>query len=420
MEGGEQLAEVEMNKRLILLLLMQVLIWSFESLGQTRYIETEIAAVEKTFGSSLIKRRKADSKPALEKRAQPANSDDDDGIVRVETDLVVSDVSVFDKKGRTIKGLNRNDFRVEENGERQEIEVFAFAADQSAIPRSIVLIIDYSASQLPYIQTSIEAAKVLVDMLHSNDKMAIVTDDVELLVNFTSDKDILKEKLEFLKTRALAGNVGRSKQLSALMAVLNELFRDGDLRPKIIFQTDGDEYATLDQTGPTRDRETEVRFSYVDVLKAAEKAGTTVYSVIPGVGLSGESGQKRLDLARNDLENSRRSIAAIRKIDYVPMASGFNSKYVEQWADARERDASAVSKVANATGGWSAYLEMPEQAVVVYSRILSEMNQRYVIGYYPTNTLRDGTRRKIRITTLSGKEHKILGRTSYVARSLEN
>ncbi len=409
-----------MNKRLILLLLMQVLIWSFKSIGQTRYVETETPAVENVFGSSLIKRRKTDSKPALEKRAQPANSDDDDGIVRVETDLVVSDVSVFDKKGRTIKGLNRNDFRVEENGERQEIEVFAFAADQSAIPRSIVLIIDYSASQLPYIQTSIEAAKVLVDMLHSNDKMAIVTDDVELLVNFTSDKDILKEKLEFLKTRALAGNVGRSKQLSALMAVLNELFRDGDLRPKIIFQTDGDEYATLDQTGPTRDRETEVRFSYVDVLKAAEKAGTTVYSVIPGVGLSGESGQKRLDLARNDLENSRRSIAAIRKIDYVPMASGFNSKYVEQWADARERDASAVSKVANATGGWSAYLEMPEQAVVVYSRILSEMNQRYVIGYYPTNTLRDGTRRKIRITTLSGKEHKILGRTSYVARSLEN
>lgn len=399
---------------------MQVLIWSFESLGQTRYIETEIAAVEKTFGSSLIKRRKTELKNEPARIPDRAISSGDDGVVRVETDLVVSDVSVFDKKGRTIKGLNRNDFRVEENGSRQEIEFFAFASDQSAIPRSIVLIIDYSASQLPYIQTSIEAAKVLVDMLHSNDKMAIVTDDVELLVNFTSDKDILKEKLEFLKTRALAGNVGRSKQLSALMAVLNELFRDGDLRPKIIFQTDGDEYATLDQTGPTRDRETEVRFSYVDVLKAAEKAGTTVYSVIPGVGLSGESGQKRLDLARNDLENSRRSIAAIRKIDYVPMASGFNSKYVEQWADARERDASAVSKVANATGGWSAYLEMPEQAVVVYSRILSEMNQRYVIGYYPTNTLRDGTRRKIRITTLSGKEHKILGRTSYVARSLEN
>ncbi len=103
------------------------------------------------------------------------------------------------------------------------------------------------------------------------------------------------------------------------------------------------------------------------------------------------------------------------KIDYIPLASGFNSKYVEQWADARERDASAVSKVANVTGGSSAYLEMPEQAAAVYTRILSEMNQRYVIGYYPTNILRDGTRRKIRITTLSGKEHKILGRTSYVA-----
>jgi VWFA-related protein len=420
MEGGEQLAEVEMNRRLILLLLLQILIWSFKGGGQTRYVETETPAIENAFGSSLIKRRKTESKPTVEKRAQPANSDDDGDVVRVDTDLVVSDVSVFDKKGRVIKGLSRNDFRVEENGNRQEIEVFAFADDQSAIPRSIVLIIDYSESQLPYIKTSIEAAKVLVDMLHPNDKMAIVTDDVELLVNFTSDKDILKEKLESLKTRALAGNVGRSKQFSALMAVLNELFRDGDLRPKIIFQTDGDEYATLDQTGRTRNGETEVRFSYADILKAAEKAGTTIYSIIPGVGLSGESGQKRLDLARNDLENSRRSNSALMKINYIPLASGFNSKYVEQWADARERDAAAVSKVANATGGSSAYLEMPEQAAAVYSRILSEMNQRYVMGYYPTNTLRDGKLRKIRITTLSGKEHKILGRTSYVARIPEN
>ena len=413
--------EVEMNKRLILLLLMQVLIWSFKSVGQTRYIDTETAAVEKAFGSSLIKRRKTDSKPAVEKRAQPANSNDDGGdVMRVETDLVVTDVAVLDKKGRAIKGLNRNDFRVEENGDRQEIEVFAFAADQSAIPRSIVLIIDYSGSQLPYIKTSIEAAKVLVEMLHPNDKMAIVTDDVELLVNFTSDKDILKEKLEFLKTRALEGKVGKSRQFSALMAVLNELFRDGDLRPKIIFQTDGDEYATLNQAGRTQSSATELRFSYAEILKAAEKAGTTVYSIVPGPDLSGESGKKRLDLARNDLENSRRSNSILMKIDYIPLASGFNSKYVEQWADARERDASAVSKVANATGGSYAYLEMPEQAGAVYSRILSEMNQRYVIGYYPANVLRDGKRRTIRITTSAGNGHKILGRTSYVARGPEN
>ncbi len=409
--------EVDMNNRMILLLL--VLIWSFESPGQTtQFVETLPAAVEKPFGSSLIKRT-TDEKTKPKITAPRKDSADDDDIMRVETNLVVSDVSVFDKKGRAVTGLNRGNFRVEENGESQQIEVFAFAGDQSAIPRSIVLIIDYSGSQAPYIETSVAAAKVLVDMLHPNDRMAIVTDDIELLANFTSDKSNLKAKLEFLRTRALEGKVGRSKQFSALFAVLNELFHDGDLRPKIIFQTDGDQYPLINRSVRTDDSETEVRFTYDDILKAAEKAGTTVYSIIPGSDLCGVSGQKRRDLARDDLENSRRIYSSLKNIAYTP-AKGFDRKYLDQWADARERDALAVAKIAVATGGFSAHLEMPESATAVYSRILSEMNQRYVVGYYPTNETRDGKRRKIKITTSTGTDHKIYGRTSYVAPGPKN
>lgn len=51
------------------------------------------------------------------------------------------------------------------------------------VPRTIVLIIDYSGSQLPFIKNSVAAAKVLVDKLGPKDLMAIVTDDVELLLD---------------------------------------------------------------------------------------------------------------------------------------------------------------------------------------------------------------------------------------------
>ena len=116
-----------------------------------------------------------------------------------------------------------------------------------------MLIIDYSGSQFPYIKNSVEAAGVLVDKLGPVDRMAIVTDDVELLVDFTNDKRELKKKLKTLLERSRGNEggflgiggtrrqFGKSAQYSALMATLKEAFDDEDQRPIIIFQTDGDE-----------------------------------------------------------------------------------------------------------------------------------------------------------------------------------
>src|SRR5215216_1463906 len=86
--------------------------------------------------------------------------------------------------------------------------------------------------------------------------MAIVTDDVELLVGFTSDKRELKKALDSLieknkGSKGLLGlgkkhpQFGRSSQFSALMATLNEAFDAEDQSPVIVFQTDGDEIEYL-------------------------------------------------------------------------------------------------------------------------------------------------------------------------------
>ena len=132
------------------------------------------------------------------------------------------------------------------------------------MPRTIVLIIDYSGSQLAYLKNSVAAAKVLVDKLGPRDRMAIVTDDVEMLIDFTGDKKKLKDELDelldrtTLKTRGVFRRgktlrVGRSMQYSALMATLNEAFDEEDVRPVIIFQTDGDEAAIFAQSGDHND-----------------------------------------------------------------------------------------------------------------------------------------------------------------------
>jgi len=90
-----------------------------------------------------------------------------------------------------------------------------------------------------------------VDKLNPRDMMAIVTDDVELLVDFNRRQRTLKRKLDSLEKKATSGGwlsirkFGRSAQYSALMATLMEAFNDEDQRPLIIFQTDGDELGFL-------------------------------------------------------------------------------------------------------------------------------------------------------------------------------
>src|SRR5438132_2688857 len=159
------------------------------------------------------------------------NSNGED-IVRVETSLVVSNVLVLDERSQPVNGLTARDFSINEDGSPQTIGLFSLG-DSAVVSRSIVLIIDYSASQFPFIDTSIAAAKTLVDKIAPIDRMAIVTDDVELLQDFTNDKKTLKDKREALRKRnsrwdppntSPSQNFGRSAQCHALLATLREMF----------------------------------------------------------------------------------------------------------------------------------------------------------------------------------------------------
>jgi hypothetical protein len=76
---------------------------------------------------------------------------------------------------------------------------------------------------------------------------------------------------------------------------------------------------------------------------------------------------------------------------------------------------SALAELASLTGGWTAFLEKPEQANEIYSRIFTDINQRYILGYYPTDKKRDGKRRMIDIQVKGHPEYQILGRLSYFA-----
>jgi VWFA-related protein len=365
------------------------------------------------FGSSLSRGPDEKKDPSAERMTK------DEDVVRIETDLVVCPVLVVDPQGKIISGLKKEDFIVKEDNQPQEVASLSLG-DNKDVPRSIVLIIDYSGSQLPYIKTSIEAAKMLVDKLNPKDRMAVVTDDVKMLVDFTSDKQLLKTQLESLKTNALAGTIGASEQYDALMATLNELFNNEDARPIIIFQTDGDQLDSLKGNIPLNAYSLPRKYSLEDLLTATEKTRATLYSVISGVKFANAPEDELAKRAKLDWENRRNANLDLMQARNLPLPKSnptlppdeFFVNYGHQW---QRRQMSLVG-VANFTGTLPEFLEDPSQADEIYTRVLTDIDRRYVIGYYPTNRSRDGHRRSVSIQVRDHPEYVVWGQKTYFAK----
>jgi len=411
----------------------------------------------KDFGASLKRLKWDPQKNAavqIPATADVANSDED--VVRIDTSLVSCELLVLDRQGKSVSGLTAADFAIAEDDTPQTVGHF-LTGDNVNVPRTIVLIIDYSGSQQPYLKNSVNAAKVLVDKLGPKDLMAVATDDVEMILDFTSDKKKLKRKLDQLVERSQIDSVafngsdlrrfGRSKQYSALLATLNEAFDDQDVRPIIIFQTDGDEAYSLRnpvirmtmpdgltgeaiQVAKSRIAYHEAatlkgrtEFSLDDLYHAVERSRATVYTVVPGIKLLGLPPEVQVAKAMNEQkrqleELEKKMVPAIRaKLKDMRARRDQNNELINlMWqAQDTEKLQSALSGVAALTGGWTEFLETPEQADEIYSRIFSDINQRYIVGYYPTNKERDGKRRKIDFQVKGHPEYQIYGRRSYFA-----
>jgi VWFA-related protein len=365
---------------------------------------------------------------------------------------------VTDKQGHPQRNLSATDFAVSEDGVPQQVGLFALAGGVK-LPRSIVLIIDYSQSQFPYIAESIEAAKILVDKLGPYDQMAIVTDDVELLVDFTNNKRELKHALDSLIDRTRGGKgfmgigkkrsqFGRSAQFSALMATLKEAFDEEDEAPVIVFQTDGDEIEYLRDSiivhevpaGLPPELRAEVQeeveqkkklqqagmteFSLDDVYRAVEKSRATIYTIIPRIGLVGFSEDEQI---RRLIAEDERAVATwIAAASSAKMKSIIQARQEERqkkvtreiWQARLDQELKvqrALIELSELSGGWAEFLETSSQAAAIYNRIVQDLNQRYIVGYYPTNKDHDGKRRRISITVKGHPDLLITSRTSYYA-----
>jgi len=155
-------------------------------------------------------------------------------VFSTRVELVYVDVFVT-KKSAPVTGLESTDFRLEDNGVRQEVELL----DRAVVPTTAILVLDTSASveggHLVHLK---EAARTLLSNMAPRDEAALVTfnEKVQLRQDSTRDVRLVAAALDRVRPR------GGTALIDAVYMALKRRWGTG--RPIIVLFTDGQDSAS--------------------------------------------------------------------------------------------------------------------------------------------------------------------------------
>lgn len=183
----------------------------------------------------------------------------DDDVVRVNTDLVVLNVTVLDKDGRYVPGLKVADFKVFDEGREVPIKLItSFAAQES--PFAAVILLDTSGSMESRMSLGRSAAIRFLDGLRPEDVAAVYNFDyrVEQVQDFSSGRDLAPMAFG-LRAR------GMTALYDAILRGAETLAARPEQRKAILVLSDG--------------MDTQSRVSSGKALEAAMTVGAGIYAV---------------------------------------------------------------------------------------------------------------------------------------------
>jgi Ca-activated chloride channel homolog len=284
---------------------------------------------------------------------QPSDSTGSaDNVLRVESELVLIDVSVLDNKRNFIPDLDKSNFHVYEDKVEQQIEIFS----KERAPVSIGFVIDTSGSMRFKLKTVIEAAKKMLEMCKPGDEVFIVDMKDSLRIRFaqpyTTNIEEVKDKFKFMYpsggTALLDGiaEAGKYAQKNA-----------ANRRRALIVLSDGD------------DRDSTIKTD--DLVDQMREQDVQVYLIGFPEGYIGPDGA------------------------FLEMTSG--------------KAKGLMKKIAEESGGQAFFPESLEQIGEMTVKIGKELTSQYTIGYYP-NSDNGSNWRKLQVK-LSDKDRKYVVRT---------
>ncbi len=306
----------------------------------------------------------AQPSPTPPREEVPQESDE---VVRVETNLTNIFFTAADKSKRFVNTVKREDIRILEDGQPQEIFTFQQNID---LPLSVAILIDTSGSEERTLPDEKAAARSFIeDVIRPNrDEAAVVsfTGEVTLEQGFTGSLERVRraiDRVEFVPPAGYIGGgvvVGSTPPISgtnqmlagstaiwdAVWATSNELLSESaeNTRRAIILLTDGED--TISQV------------KMHDAIMRAQKADAFIYAI--GIG----------DMYRGGV------------------------------------DEGALRKISEQTGGRAYFPRNERELREAFTQIQRDLREQYLVAYSPSNKARDGSYRRIEIEIVNPELRK--------------
>jgi Ca-activated chloride channel family protein len=162
------------------------------------------------------------SDPALKTHTKP---------LRVDVDLVLIPATITDPMNRLVTGLERDNFELFENGEKQEIRHFS----SEDAPLSLGVIFDTSGSMSNKIEKSREAVVEFFRTANPQDEFFMIafSERPELVSDFTSSVEEIQGKLVSITPR------GRTAMLDAIYMGLSKMRHAHQQKKALLIISDG-------------------------------------------------------------------------------------------------------------------------------------------------------------------------------------
>jgi VWFA-related protein len=313
--------------------------------------------------------------------AQPSNDEnslaDDGEIIKVSTQLVSVPVRVMDKKGRFIGGLDKAQFKVFEDGQEQEIALFANENE----PFTVALVIDMSYSTTFKIAEIQNAAISFIDQLRPRDKVMVVSfdEDVHVLCEATNDRKAIYAAIK--STKIATG----TSLYEAMDLVMNDRLRRVDGRKAVILFTDG-----VDTTS----RKASDFQNLGDAMELDSLIYTIRYDTFSDVQSmkNGTGMPPSPPITIPTPSGSGNPFPSVLSKVGMPSSRGTT---VEEY----EKAAQYLQQLADRTGGRLYEATTLTNLGDAYSKIASELREFYSISYYPAHEHRPGQRTNIKVKT---------------------
>jgi Ca-activated chloride channel family protein len=280
--------------------------------------------------------------------------------ITVGVQLVLLEVTVKNKGGQVMDGLDKNDFIVREDGAEQRVATFS----RDELPLDVALVVDTSASIRPFFSQLQGATASALRALKPDDSVSLFTfsSQVEQRTALTKDRKAIGGQLEQL-------TMGGSTNINGAMAeAAVALVRESpDGRHVIILVSDN---VATDNGG----------IGPIDVTDRVVASGATVYSLkVPG-------------------EN--------------PLSDRVIAKTIKGLIN--------VPKLVELTGGEVFDVEKMGSLDAAFSALIQRIKTRYTLGYYPGHANANQLVHKVDVQLVAsfgkkGLNYDVLTRSQYYA-----